>query len=83
MSTDPTNVHELNHLLLCLRHLMQGIEGTAPLLCDHQLAQASGSTSSRQGKQPAEAKHAMLCLAISGRRCPETMERLVAGPTHH
>lgn len=26
MSTDPTNVHELNHLLL---RLMQGIEGTA------------------------------------------------------
>ncbi len=50
MSTDPTNAHELNHLLLRLRRLMQGIEGTALLLCDHQLAQANGSTSPLQGK---------------------------------
>ncbi|WP_312739455.1 hypothetical protein [Stenotrophomonas sp.] len=83
MSTDPTNAHELNHLLLRLRRLMQGIEGTALLLCDHQLAQANGSTSPLHGKQPAEATHAMLCLAINGRRCAETVERLVAGPTLH
>ncbi|WP_333628703.1 hypothetical protein [Stenotrophomonas cyclobalanopsidis] len=83
MSTDPTNAHELNHLLLRLRRLIQGIEGTALLLCDHQLAQATGSTSPLQGKQPAEATHAMLCLAINGRRCAETVERLVAGPTVH
>jgi len=25
----------------------------------------------------------MLCLAINGRRCAETMERLVAGPIVH
>jgi len=83
MSTDPTNTHELNHQLLRLRRLMQGIEGTALLLCDHQLAQASGSASPLQGKQPAEATHAMLCLAINSRRCAETVERLVAGPTLH
>ncbi|QXQ02767.1 hypothetical protein KX724_01165 [Stenotrophomonas indicatrix] len=83
MSTDPTTAHELSHLLLRLRCLMQGIEGTALMLCDHHLAQANGSQSALQGKQLADATHAMLCLAINGRRCAESMERLVAGPTRH
>ncbi|WP_447944487.1 hypothetical protein [Stenotrophomonas indicatrix] len=83
MSTDPTNAHELNHLLLRLQRLMQGIEGTALLLCDHQLAQANGETSPLQGKRLADATHAMLCLAVNGRRCAETMAQLVAEPTVH
>lgn len=45
MSTEPTHAHELNQLLLRLRRMMQGIEGTPLLLCDHQLAQANGRAS--------------------------------------
>ncbi|WP_375068474.1 hypothetical protein AB9L18_19365 [Stenotrophomonas lactitubi] len=44
MSTEPTHAHELNQLLR-LRRMMQGIEGTPLLLCDHQLAEANGRAS--------------------------------------
>ena len=79
----PSHRQDLELGWLRLQRMLEGIEGMALLLCDHQLAQANGMPSPLPEAQVERAAQAIACMAINGRRHADAVRQLCEVTVRH